>query len=39
MLSIREVSKTYSNGVQALRQVTLEVPIGIVMIKCYLPES
>ena len=27
---IRDVSKTYSNGVQALKDVTLTVPAGIV---------
>jgi len=28
-LRIRDVSKTYSNGVQALRDVTLRIPSGI----------
>ena len=27
MLSIRELAKTYSNGVQALANVTLEIPV------------
>ena len=29
MLSIRNLSKTYSNGVQALSNVTLEIPVGM----------
>ena len=29
MLSIRNLSKTYSNGVQALSDVTLEIPVGM----------
>lgn len=29
MLAIRNVSKTYSNGVQALRDVSLDVPPGM----------
>jgi ABC-2 type transport system ATP-binding protein len=29
MLSLRNLSKTYANGVQALRQVSLEIPTGM----------
>ncbi|KRF01908.1 multidrug ABC transporter ATP-binding protein [Frateuria sp. Soil773] len=29
MLAIRDLSKTYANGVQALRQVTLDIPHGM----------
>jgi ABC-2 type transport system ATP-binding protein len=29
MLNIRELTKTYSSGIQALKQVTLEVPAGM----------
>jgi ABC-2 type transport system ATP-binding protein len=28
-LQIRDVSKTYSNGVQALKNVTLTIPVGM----------
>ncbi len=28
-LHIRDVSKTYSNGVQALKDVTLTIPVGM----------
>ncbi len=28
-LRIRDVSKTYSNGVQALKDVTLTIPVGM----------
>ncbi len=29
MLSIRNLSKTYANGVEALREVSLEIPRGM----------
>lgn len=28
-LSIRDISKTYANGVQALKDVTLTIPVGM----------
>ena len=29
MLTIRDLGKTYANGVQALRNVTLDIPTGM----------